>query len=73
MLVCARRHDWTHFDFWLSPCNLVSTKFVSKLQFEWTIIDSILLSIFSILAVGILSGFPALKAEKLLVESLRSE
>ncbi|MEK6626689.1 MAG: ABC transporter permease [Bdellovibrionota bacterium] len=55
---------------------LVSTKFVSKLQFEWTIDwAAFFLSIFSILAVGILSGiFPALKAEKLqVIESLRSE
>ncbi len=53
-----------------------STKFVSKLQFEWTV-DwlALLLSVLSIFAVGILSGiFPALKAEKLqVIEALRSE
>ena len=53
-----------------------ATKFVSKLQFEWTF-DwlAIALSIVSILVVGILSGFfPALKAEKLqVVEALRAE
>ncbi len=53
-----------------------STKFVSKLQFEWTI-DwlALLLSVVSIFAVGLLSGiFPALKAEKLqVIEALRSE
>jgi putative ABC transport system permease protein len=53
-----------------------STKFVNKIQFEWTI-DwfALLLSIISIIVVGILSGvFPALKAEKLeVIEALRSE
>lgn len=53
-----------------------STKFVSKLQFEWTL-DwlALFLSILSIFVVGILSGiFPALKAEKLqVIEALRSE
>lgn len=53
-----------------------STKFVSKLQFEWTV-DwlALLLSTLSIFAVGVLSGiFPALKAEKLqVIEALRSE
>ena len=53
-----------------------ATKFVSKLQFEWTI-DwlALLLSVLSIFIVGILSGiFPAIKAEKLqVIEALRSE
>jgi macrolide transport system ATP-binding/permease protein len=53
-----------------------STKFVSKLQFEWTV-DwlALLLSTLSIFAVGVLSGiFPALKAEKLqVIDALRSE
>lgn len=53
-----------------------STKFVNKIQFEWTI-DwfALLLSIISIIVVGILSGvFPAIKAEKLeVIEALRSE
>ena len=53
-----------------------TTKFVSKLQFEWTV-DwlALLLSMISILAVGILSGiFPAIKAEKLqVIDALRSE
>lgn len=53
-----------------------ATKLVPKLQFEW-IFDwsAIFLSLFSILAVGILSGLiPALKAEKLeVIEALRSE
>jgi len=53
-----------------------STKFVSKMQFEWTI-DwlALLLSTLSIFAIGVLSGiFPALKAEKLqVIEALRSE
>ena len=54
----------------------IATKFVSKLQFEWTI-DwfAMILSVISILGVGILSGiFPAIKAEKLqVIEALRSE
>ena len=53
-----------------------ATKFVNKLQFEWTI-DwlALSLSVLSIFIVGILSGiFPALKAEKLqVIEALRSE
>ncbi len=53
-----------------------ATKFVNKLQFEWTV-DwlALLLSMISIFAVGILSGiFPALKAEKLqVIEALRAE
>ncbi len=53
-----------------------ATKFVNKLQFEWTI-DwfALLLSVLSIFVVGILSGiFPALKAEKLpVIDALRSE
>ena len=54
----------------------VATKLVDKLKFEW-IIDwtALLLSICSIIFVGVLSGiFPALKAQKLeVIESLRSE
>jgi macrolide transport system ATP-binding/permease protein len=53
-----------------------ATKLIPTLQFEW-IVDwqAMLLSLFSILAVGILSGLiPALKAEKLeVIEALRSE
>ena len=54
----------------------VSTKFVNKIQFEWTINwFALFLSIISIIVVGILSGiFPALKAEKLqVIDALRSE
>jgi macrolide transport system ATP-binding/permease protein len=53
-----------------------STKFMSNLQFEWTINwFALILSIVSIFIVGVLSGiFPALKAEKLqVIEALRSE
>lgn len=53
-----------------------ATKFVNKLQFEWTI-DwlALFLSLISIFLVGVISGiFPALKAEKLqVIEALRSE
>jgi ABC-type antimicrobial peptide transport system permease subunit len=53
-----------------------ATKLVNKLEFEW-VVDwvALLLSIVSILVVGILSGLsPAIKAEKLqVIESLRSE
>lgn len=53
-----------------------ATKLIPTLQFEW-IFDwqAMLLSLLSILAVGILSGLvPALKAEKLeVIEALRSE
>lgn len=53
-----------------------ATKFVGKLQFEWTL-DwvALLLSVLSIFIVGVLSGiFPALKAEKLqVIDALRSE
>lgn len=53
-----------------------ATKLIPTLKFEW-IFDwqAIFLSLFSILAVGILSGLiPALKAEKLeVIEALRSE
>ncbi len=53
-----------------------ATKLIPTLQFEW-IVDwqAVFLSLFSILAVGILSGLiPALKAEKLeVIEALRSE
>lgn len=59
-----------HLSIW------AATKFVAKLQFEWTI-DwlAFFLSIISILMVGVLSGiFPALKAEKLqVIDALRSE
>lgn len=54
----------------------ISTKFVNKLQFEWTV-DwiALSLSVISIIAVGVLSGiFPAIKAEELqVIEALRSE
>jgi len=53
-----------------------ATKFVSKLEFQWTV-DwvAMLLSVLSIFLAGILSGiFPALKAERLqVIEALRSE
>ncbi len=53
-----------------------ATKFVSKLQFEWTF-DwlALILSMTSIIIVGLLSGiFPAVKAEKLqVIDALRSE
>ena len=53
-----------------------ASKFVNKLQFEWTI-DwlAFFLSLISIILVGVLSGiFPALKAEKLqVIDALRSE
>jgi ABC-type antimicrobial peptide transport system permease subunit len=53
-----------------------ATKFVAKLQFEWTF-DAVafFFSVFSILVVGLLSGiFPAMKAEKLqVIDALRSE
>ena len=60
-------------------CHLAiwaATKFVNKLQFEWTInYVALAISLISIFAVGILSGlFPAIKAEKLqVIEALRSE
>lgn len=60
-------------------CHLAiwaATRFVNKLEFEWTInYVALFLSIVSIFGVGILSGlFPALKAEKLqVIEALRSE
>jgi macrolide transport system ATP-binding/permease protein len=53
-----------------------ATKLIPTLQFEWLFDwQAIFLSLFSILAVGILSGLmPALKAEKLeVIEALRSE
>ena len=53
-----------------------ATKLIPTLQFEWIVdIQALLLSLFSILAVGIISGLiPALKAEKLeVIEALRSE
>lgn len=53
-----------------------ATKFMSNLQFEWTMNwFALVLAILSIFIVGILSGiFPALKAEKLqVIEALRSE
>ena len=60
-------------------CHLAiwaATKFVNKLEFEWTInFMALFVSIVSIFGVGILSGlFPAIKAEKLqVIEALRSE
>jgi putative ABC transport system permease protein len=53
-----------------------ATKFVPQLKFEWVFEPlAAVLSLFSIVAVGIASGFiPALKAEKLqVIEALRSE
>lgn len=53
-----------------------ATKLIPTLQFEWLVDwQAMFLSLFSILAVGILSGLiPALKAEKLeVIEALRSE
>lgn len=53
-----------------------ATKFVNKLQFEWTMDGlAVSVSLVSIFVVGILSGiFPAIKAEKLqVIEALRSE
>jgi macrolide transport system ATP-binding/permease protein len=53
-----------------------ATKFVSKLQFEWTINWlALVMAVTSIFVVGVLSGlFPALKAERLqVIEALRSE
>lgn len=53
-----------------------ATKLIPTLQFEWVVDwQAVFLSLFSILAVGILSGLiPALKAEKLeVIEALRSE
>ena len=53
-----------------------ATKLVAKLSYEWTMdFTALLLSVFSILVVGVLSGLtPALKAEKLqVIEALRSE
>jgi ABC-type antimicrobial peptide transport system permease subunit len=53
-----------------------ATKLIPTLQFEWIIdVQALALSLFSILAVGIISGLmPALKAEKLeVIEALRSE
>ena len=53
-----------------------ATKFVPNLKFEWTFEPlAIVLSTFSIVAVGIASGIiPALRAEKLqVIEALRSE
>lgn len=53
-----------------------ASKVVSKVQFEW-VVDwgALTLSLVSILAVGIISGFfPAVKAERLqVIEALRSE
>ena len=60
-------------------CHLAiwaATKFVNKLEFEWTFnYLALFVSIISIFGVGILSGlFPAVKAEKLqVIEALRSE
>ncbi|MBK9040629.1 MAG: FtsX-like permease family protein [Bdellovibrionales bacterium] len=54
----------------------VATKFVDKLNFEWTLDGmALFLSILSIFVVGLVSGiFPAVKAEKLqIIEALRSE
>ncbi len=53
-----------------------ATKLIPTMQFEWVVDwQAVFLSLFSILAVGILSGLiPALKAEKLeVIEALRSE
>lgn len=52
------------------------SKFIPKFQFEWVIhYQALILSLFSILAVGVMSGFiPAVRAEKLsIIEALRSE
>jgi len=59
-----------HFAIW------AATKFVNKLQFEWTVNGfALFLSVLSIFFVGVLSGvFPAIKAERLqVIEALRSE
>ena len=53
-----------------------ASKLVSKLQFEWVVEPgAVILSVISILVVGISSGLaPAIKAEKLeVIEALRSE
>ena len=55
---------------------LGATKFIPTLKYEWLFEPiAVFLSLFSIVAVGIASGFvPALKAEKLqVIEALRSE
>ncbi|MCB0361254.1 MAG: ATP-binding cassette domain-containing protein [Bdellovibrionales bacterium] len=54
----------------------VAARFVDKMSFQWTFdAYAFLLSLLSILAVGILSGlFPAIKAEKLqVIEALRAD
>ena len=53
-----------------------ASKLVTKLKFEWVVEwPALLLSVVSILIVGILSGLtPAFRAEKLqVIEALRSE